>query len=94
MLSSKTSKYPNAFLNSRHPFCIRIRELSNLYSYSSKNVVKGVIRIRFHVNPICFHPWILGVEGSSFLIWLGRGENPGVFNPDRGLISSAPHLKY
>jgi hypothetical protein len=45
MLSSKTSKYPNAFLNSRHPFCIRIRELSNLYSYSSKNVVKGVIRI-------------------------------------------------
>jgi hypothetical protein len=43
MLSSESSKYMNVFLNLRHPFCIRIREHSNMYSYSSKNVVKGVI---------------------------------------------------
>jgi hypothetical protein len=47
---------PNGYPNLRHPFCIRIREHSNPYSYSSKNVVKGVIRIRFHANLIRFHP--------------------------------------
>jgi hypothetical protein len=57
MLSSKSSRYPNAFPNLRHPFCIRIREHSNLYSYSSKNVVEGVIRIQFHVYLIRFHPY-------------------------------------
>jgi hypothetical protein len=55
MLSFKSSKYPNAFPNLRHLFCICIREHLNLYSYSS--VVKGVIRIRFHANPIRLHSY-------------------------------------
>jgi hypothetical protein len=44
MLSSKSSKYLNAFPNSRHLFCIR--DHSNPYSYSSKNMVKGGINVR------------------------------------------------
>jgi hypothetical protein len=40
--------------NSRHPFYIRIREHANLYSYSSKNVVKSAIRTRFLAYPIRF----------------------------------------
>jgi hypothetical protein len=43
MLSSKSSEYPNAFMNLRHPFCIRVREHSNPYLF---NMVKGV------TNPI------------------------------------------
>jgi hypothetical protein len=46
MLSFKSSRYLNVYPNSRHPFCIRIREHSNMYSYSSKNVVKSAIWIR------------------------------------------------
>jgi hypothetical protein len=45
MLSSKSSKYPNAFPNSTHPVCIRIRVNSNPYLYLSKIMVKGVIQI-------------------------------------------------
>jgi hypothetical protein len=33
-----------------------IQENSNLYSSSSKNVVKGVIQIQFHADLICSHP--------------------------------------
>jgi hypothetical protein len=39
----------------------------NSYSYSSKNVVKGVIR--FHVNPIRFHRYVHGT-----VIPTGRGH--------------------
>jgi hypothetical protein len=53
MLSFKSSRYPNVYSNSKHQFCIRIREHSNPRSYSSKNVVKSAIRIRFHAYPIC-----------------------------------------
>jgi hypothetical protein len=62
MLSSKSSRYPNTFPNSRHRFCIRIREHLNLYLYLSKNVVKSVIWIQFHAYPIRFHPYARGVR--------------------------------
>jgi hypothetical protein len=62
MLSFKSNKYPNAYPNSRDPFCICIREHSNPYLYSSKNVIKGVIRIRFHANLISFHPYIQSID--------------------------------
>jgi hypothetical protein len=33
--------------------------------FLSKNVVKGVIQIQFHVNSFCFHPYEGGREGGS-----------------------------
>jgi hypothetical protein len=48
-------------------FCICIREHLNPYSYSSKNVVKGVIRIRFH-NSDLFPSLVITEGGIAHLV--------------------------
>jgi hypothetical protein len=38
--------------------------------FLSKNVVKGVIQIQFHVNSFCFHPYEGGREGGKDTPWI------------------------
>jgi hypothetical protein len=87
MLSSKSSRYPNAYPNLRHSFCICIREHLNLYSYSCKNVAKGVIWIWFHAYLICFHP------NSSFCTtWYGYVVSVCVARASRSVCGEVLHL--